>query len=150
MLIPHRQSELEVRLQGSNSDQSRQQLWASAGKLEGKYLRFLRTPNRIDDYETIKTIGKGAFGEVKLVRRKHDARVYALKSLLKTKMIAQAQLSRVRAERDILAEVESHCMFTIETLCIDGADSEFRGGKASHDVSRRQVFVHAYGVFAWW
>lgn len=96
-------------MQAVGSEQSHEQLWGNAGRLEGKYLRFLRTPNRIEDYETIKTIGKGAFGEVKLVRRRVDAKVYALKSLLKTQMVAQSQLAYVRSERDILAEAESPC-----------------------------------------
>lgn len=61
----------------------------------------------MEDYETIKRIGKGAFGEVKLVRKRNDGKVYALKSLLKTQMIAGDQVARVRAERDILAESDS-------------------------------------------
>ena len=93
-------SDLEQRLQAASTGQNQEQLWANTGKLEGRYLRFLRTPNRIDDYQTIKTIGKGAFAEVKLVRRKHDAKVYALKSLLKTQTVAQSQYSMVRSERD--------------------------------------------------
>lgn len=50
---------------------------------------------------------------MKLVRRKHDARVYALKSLLKTQMIARLQVGLVRAERDILAEAESPCAWIL-------------------------------------
>jgi protein-serine/threonine kinase len=87
--------------------------------VEAKYLRFLRTPNRIEDYDTITIIGKGAFGEVKLVRRKRDAKLYALKSQLKTQMIAQSQLARVRAERDILAEAESPWVVELHTTFQD-------------------------------
>lgn len=79
----------------------------SAGKQEAKYLRFLRTRNKVDDYDTLKRIGKGAFGEVKLVRKKNDGKIYALKSLVKTQMVAGDQVARVRAERDILAESDS-------------------------------------------
>ncbi len=87
--------------------------------LEAKYLRFLRTTNRIENYELMKTIGKGAFGEVKLVRRKQDGKVYALKSQLKTQMVAQVQLARVRAERDILAEAESDWVVKLYTTFQD-------------------------------
>ena len=74
---------------------------------EADYLRFLRTKERPENFETIKIIGKGAFGEVKLVRKRKDGRVYALKSLVKAEMFKKDQLAHVRAERDILAESES-------------------------------------------
>ena len=41
-----------------------------------------------DDFQILKTIGSGGqFGEVKLVRRKHTKKVYAMKILPKTKMV---------------------------------------------------------------
>lgn len=100
-----RQTELEQRLRDPRASQ--EGVWMSAGKQEAKYLRFLRTRNKVQDYDTINIIGKGAFGQVKLVRKKNDGKVYALKSLLKTQMIAGDQVARVRAERDILAESDS-------------------------------------------
>jgi protein-serine/threonine kinase len=56
-------------------------------KAETEFLRFLRTKERPENFATLKIIGKGAFGEVKLVQRKHDGKVYALKSLVKTEMV---------------------------------------------------------------
>lgn len=103
--LEHRQSELDHRLRDPRTNQ--EALWTSTGKQEARYLRFLRTRNKADDYETLKLIGKGAFGEVKLVRKKTDKKIYALKSLVKTQMVAGDQVARVRAERDILAESDS-------------------------------------------
>lgn len=40
-----------------------------------------------DDFETIKIIGRGAFGTVDLVRRKATGQVYALKTLSKFEMV---------------------------------------------------------------
>jgi protein-serine/threonine kinase len=74
---------------------------------EGKYLRFLRTRDRPENYKTLKIIGRGAFGEVKLVQKKTDGRVYAMKSLVKSEMFKKDQLAHVRAERDVLAESDS-------------------------------------------
>lgn len=103
-----RQSEMEQRLADPNQSQSRkEQTWSNAGKMEGKYLRFLRTKDSPKNYTTIKIIGKGAFGEVKLVQKKQDSKVYAMKSLVKTEMFKKEQLAHVRAERDILAESDS-------------------------------------------
>lgn len=101
----NRQSELDTRLRDPRANQ--EALWTGAGRQEARYLRFLRTRNKADDYETIKLIGKGAFGEVKLVRKRSDKKIYALKSLVKTQMVAGDQVARVRAERDILAESDS-------------------------------------------
>ena len=73
-------------------------------KRESDFLRFLRTKETPSNFQTIKIIGKGAFGEVKLVQRKTDGKIYALKSLIKTEMFKKDQLAHVRAERDILAD----------------------------------------------
>lgn len=73
-------------------------------KKEADFLRFLRTKETPSNFQTIKIIGKGAFGEVKLVQRKSDGKIYALKSLIKTEMFKKDQLAHVRAERDILAD----------------------------------------------
>lgn len=85
----------------------REQLWSAQGKQEAKYLRFLRTVDKPENYQTVKIIGKGAFGEVKLVTKKTDGKIYAMKSLIKTEMFKKDQLAHVRAERDILAESDS-------------------------------------------
>lgn len=103
-----RHCELEQRLsEPSLSHMRKEQIWSSAGKQEGKYLRFLRTRDTPDNYTTLKIIGKGAFGEVKLVQKKLDGKIYAMKSLIKNEMFKRDQLAHVRAERDILAESDS-------------------------------------------
>ncbi|KAI5862547.1 serine/threonine-protein kinase cot-1 [Durotheca rogersii] len=103
-----RQSEMEQKLQESGQSSSRrEQIWQNGGKKEARYLRFLRTKDKPENYVTVKIIGKGAFGEVKLVQKKSDGQVYAMKSLIKTEMFKKDQLAHVRAERDILAESDS-------------------------------------------
>jgi Serine/threonine protein kinase len=86
---------------------------------EAKYLRFLRTKEELSNYIPIKTIGKGYFGEVKLVRKKQDGKVYALKRLAKTEMVSHEQLPRVRAERDALAESDSEWVVKLYTTFQD-------------------------------
>ncbi|EEH40781.1 serine/threonine-protein kinase cot-1 [Paracoccidioides lutzii Pb01] len=76
----------------------------SVAKKEANFLRFIRTKETPANFQTLKIIGKGAFGEVKLVQRKTDGKIYALKSLVKTEMFKKDQLAHVRAERDILAD----------------------------------------------
>lgn len=69
------------------SDARKEQKKNNAQKQEANFLRFLRTTERPQNYATLKIIGKGAFGEVKLVQRKRDQKIYALKSLVKTEMV---------------------------------------------------------------
>ncbi|KAF7554471.1 hypothetical protein G7Z17_g2894 [Cylindrodendrum hubeiense] len=103
-----RQDEIEKRIREPTANQPRrEQIWCAAGRKEGRYLRFLRTKDKPENYQTIKIIGRGAFGEVKLVQKNVDGQIYAMKSLIKTDMLQRHQLAHVRSERDILAEVES-------------------------------------------
>ncbi|KAM0215778.1 hypothetical protein ACHAPA_001788 [Fusarium lateritium] len=115
-----RQSELEQKLQDpSQGSARREQLWSTAGRKEGQYLRFLRTKDKPENYNTVKIIGKGAFGEVKLVQKKGDGKVYAMKSLIKTEMFKKDQLAHVRSERDILAESDSPWVVKLYTTFQD-------------------------------
>ncbi len=111
---------MEQKLKDPNLTQARkEQTWANTGRQEGKYLRFLRTRNKPEDYKTVKIIGKGAFGEVKLVQKKNDGRIYAMKSLVKSEMFKRDQLAHVRAERDILAESDSPWVVKLYTTFQD-------------------------------
>ena len=71
----------------SASDNRKKQKQESLRKSEVNFLRFLRTSEKPSNYQTLKIIGKGAFGEVKLVQRRHDGKIYALKSLVKAEMV---------------------------------------------------------------
>lgn len=61
---------------------------------EATYLRFLRTKERVENFQTLKIIGKGAFGEVRLVSRKENNKIFALKSLIKSEMVCLLARSR--------------------------------------------------------
>lgn len=54
----------------------------------------------ISDFELIKIIGRGAFGEVYLTRRDED--IYAIKILNKWEMLKRAETACFREERDVL------------------------------------------------
>lgn len=45
------------------SDERKQRQLMSHGKRESQYLRLRRTKIGLDDFKTVKVIGKGAFGE---------------------------------------------------------------------------------------
>ncbi|RMZ86626.1 hypothetical protein DV736_g6149, partial [Chaetothyriales sp. CBS 134916] len=100
-----RAKELDATLKDPNVSEA-DKIWHSnvLAQKEARFLRFLRTRELPQNFTTIKVIGKGAFGEVKLVQRKSDGNIYALKSLIKSEMFKKDQLAHVRAERDILAD----------------------------------------------
>ena len=55
-----------------------------------------------DDFEILKVIGRGAFGEVCVVKMKGTDRVYALKILNKWEMLKRAETACFQEERDVL------------------------------------------------
>lgn len=57
--------EVEKRLQDEQSSQEKKnRQLQSLGRKESQYLRLRRTRLGLDDFVTVKVIGKGAFGEV--------------------------------------------------------------------------------------
>lgn len=50
---------------------------------------------------------RGAFGEVRIVRERSSDRIMAMKKLKKSEMVRRGQVEHVRAERDVLAEVQN-------------------------------------------
>ena len=73
---------------------------------ETEFLRLKRAKLGVEDFDPIKVIGKGAFGEVRLVQKIDNGHIYAMKVLRKTEMVEKEQVAHVRAERDILVEVD--------------------------------------------
>ncbi|CAE7142368.1 unnamed protein product [Rhizoctonia solani] len=104
-----RRVELEQRLQADavmTEDRKVRQL-QNLGRKESTFLRLRRTKLGLDDFRTVKVIGKGAFGEVRLVQKTDTGKIYAMKTLQKSEMLKRDQLAHVRAERDVLAESDS-------------------------------------------
>jgi serine/threonine kinase 38 len=50
---------------------------------ETEFLRLRRSKITIRDFDLRKTIGRGAFGEVKLAQKRDDGQIYAIKILRK-------------------------------------------------------------------
>jgi serine/threonine kinase 38 len=66
----------------------------------------------VADFESLAVIGRGAFGEVRLVRRRgkqtdsYAGQIFALKSMKKEMMIVKNQVHHVNAEREALSAAE--------------------------------------------
>jgi serine/threonine protein kinase len=94
------------------SDERKQRQLVQHGKKESTFLRLHRTKLGLDNFRTVKVIGKGAFGEVSCgapvrLSRHHDAqppgtqvrlvqktdtgKIYAMKTLKKDEMLKKDQ-----------------------------------------------------------
>ncbi|ELK33809.1 Serine/threonine-protein kinase 38 [Myotis davidii] len=103
-----RQKKLEkvMEEEGLKDEEKRLRRSAHARK-ETEFLRLKRTRLGLEDFESLKVIGRGAFGEVRLVQKKDTGHVYAMKILRKADMLEKEQVGHIRAERDILVEADS-------------------------------------------
>ena len=88
---------------GLSGAQQREKLALLAEK-ETQYIRARRVRLTGNTFESICVIGRGAFGEVRLVRMRGTNYLYAMKRLEKTKVVELKQVAHVRAERDALAD----------------------------------------------
>ncbi|XP_072046813.1 serine/threonine-protein kinase tricornered-like, partial [Amphiura filiformis] len=102
----NRQRRLEESIQGLTEEEKREKRNQHAVK-ETEFLRLKRSRLGVEDFESIKVIGRGAFGEVRLVQKKDTGHIYAMKILRKADMHAKEQVAHVRAERDILVEADN-------------------------------------------
>ncbi|ETO17424.1 hypothetical protein RFI_19898, partial [Reticulomyxa filosa] len=75
--------------------------------IKGKALRNERHKVGLKDFLLVRVIGKGAFGEVRIVREQTTGKVYAMKTMRKKDMIAKNQATHVEAERNLMAGADS-------------------------------------------
>ena len=66
----------------------------------------------IKDFQKIKLLGKGSFGEVFLVKYIKTNKIYAMKILDKNKVIEGGQVEHTKIERDLLVNI--NCPFIVE------------------------------------
>lgn len=92
-----------LRLTERKKEQYRQELRTQ----ELQSMRHQRKRLAVQDFQPLAVIGRGAFGEVRLVRKKDTGEVFALKSLEKRHMVLKNQVGHVKAERDILAMADN-------------------------------------------
>ena len=74
---------------------------------EGENLRKKRKKISIFDFEPLKIIGKGAFGEVRVCKYSPNGSIVAIKKMKKEEMHKKNQVLHVRAERDVLSEAKN-------------------------------------------
>jgi len=93
-VVVARRVEVERKLAADTmmSDERKQRQLIALGKKEGSFLRLKRTKMGLTDFRTVKVIGKGAFGEVRVVQKADTGRIYAMKTLKKEEMLKKDQV----------------------------------------------------------
>uniref|UniRef100_A0AAY4BE35 non-specific serine/threonine protein kinase n=1 Tax=Denticeps clupeoides TaxID=299321 RepID=A0AAY4BE35_9TELE len=82
--------------------------WAKPFTSKVKQMRLHK-----EDFEILKVIGRGAFGEVAVVKVKNVDKVFAMKILNKWEMLKRAETACFREERDVLVNGDSQWITTL-------------------------------------
>ncbi|XP_048386631.1 serine/threonine-protein kinase MRCK alpha-like isoform X3 [Stegostoma tigrinum] len=82
--------------------------WAKPFTVKVKQMRLHK-----EDFEILKVIGRGAFGEVAVVKLKNVEKVFAMKILNKWEMLKRAETACFREERDVLVNGDSQWITTL-------------------------------------
>ncbi|XP_072713162.1 serine/threonine-protein kinase MRCK alpha isoform X4 [Ciconia boyciana] len=82
--------------------------WAKPFTSKVKQMRLHK-----EDFEILKVIGRGAFGEVAVVKLKNADKVFAMKILNKWEMLKRAETACFREERDVLVNGDNQWITTL-------------------------------------
>ena len=107
----NRRSQLEQQLQSEPlSPEERRAVIEEHEQRESTFTRLQRQRLSMSDFEPLKLIGKGAFGEVRICRDTTTGKLVAVKKLQKSEMVRRGQVDHVKAERNVLAEVRHYAV----------------------------------------
>ena len=110
-----RRAQLEEKLATMRiSDEEKNAKRAEFKKQEMMQQRLARKRLAVKDFVLLKIIGKGAFGQVRLVKKIDTGEVLAMKTMVKDAMVLKNQVQHVRAERNILAKAGSENPWLVE------------------------------------
>lgn len=75
----------------------------------------------LGDFEVLRTLGKGAFGRVKLIKHKKTSEYYAMKILDKRKIIKTKQVEHTRNEKKVLQSINYPFVVTLKYFFKDNS-----------------------------
>ncbi|KAK1865787.1 hypothetical protein I4F81_008310 [Pyropia yezoensis] len=105
--LARRQADLERHLEATTlSPAEKDAARKEHVRKETAFLRDRRRPMSDADFETLAIIGRGAFGEVKLVRKRDTGEYFAMKKLRKADMLRKEQVTHAWSERHVLVAAD--------------------------------------------
>ena len=99
----------ETKLDNSNEEDNNEEADSQALNIKLTYA----------DFEPIKLLGRGSFGEVLLVRLKANKKVYAMKILNKKLLKIKKQQTHTKTERDLMVKINSPFIVNIKSAFQD-------------------------------
>ena len=102
-----------------------------------------------NDFQPIKLLGRGSFGEVILVRLKSTKKVYAMKILDKNILKMKKQQNHTKTERDLMVKINSPFIVNIKSAFQDDTNlylvSEFmQGGDMFFHMHDGQIVIFSH------
>ena len=106
----------------------------------------------IEDFELLKILGKGAFGKVVLAQKKDTAKLFAIKILIKKKIIDTDQIEHTKAEKAILQHVSHPFLVGLEYAFQTNQKLYFvmqfmQGGELFQHLRRQKKFSESQAKF---
>lgn len=123
-----------------------------------KFEEKLKTPacykKSIEELKIFKCLGKGAFGQVYLVKYKdkHYSKFYALKVVEKRHIVESGQMNHTKSEVRLLRSIESDFIIKLEESFIDNVNVYFlltyiEGGDLFHELRTLKRFEESLSKF---
>ena len=101
-------SDLIQKIQNSNiNEHKKQELINKINQIEVQKIRKNREKQTIREYESLKIIGRGAFGEVHVCREIKTGKIYAIKKIKKDVLLQKNQVIHIRSEQQFMSKVKS-------------------------------------------
>ena len=89
------------------NEAEKQKLLNEINQKEAQKIRKSREKQTIREYESIKIIGRGAFGEVHVCREIKTGKIYAVKKIKKDVLLQKNQVIHIRSEQQFMSKVKS-------------------------------------------
>lgn len=149
-----RRTKLEGEMEAAElKPRERAELRRELEQKETVFLRMKRQRMTEKAFEKIKVIGRGAFGEVWIVRKRDSGEILAMKKLRKEEMLRKEQVTHVRAERDVL--VAGHTSQWVVKLHYSFQDDKYLyllmeflpGGDMMTMLIKYDIFDESWGRF---
>ena len=101
-------SNIIQKIQNLNINEAQKlQIINEINQLESQKSRKYREKQTIREYESLKIIGRGAFGEVHVCREIKTGKIYAVKKINKNVLLEKNQVIHIRSEQQIMSKVKS-------------------------------------------
>ena len=107
-VISTKWSNVIQKIKNLNINQSqKQQIIDEINQIESQKSRKIREKQTIREYESLKIIGRGAFGEVHVCREIKTGKIYAVKKIKKDVLLQKNQVIHIRSEQQIMSKIKS-------------------------------------------